>query len=284
MNEGTVKLDEQHLRSWIGREEIVSDLLSADLVRKFAATFDRAIDFSEDAVAPRLIHFCLAQPAALTSMLGEDGHPSRGDFLPPVPLPRRMWAGGSLSFSGELRVGDKARRISRIADVAVKEGRSGTLVFVMVEHQVDVDGRAVLFERQDIVYRGMDAAPATAADKAPAAAPKGTYRRSFAPTTPILFRYSALTFNGHRIHYDRPYATGFESYPGLVVHGPLQATLLIDFAAELKGRPPSRFSFRSQSPLFDGTPIVLNATEEGGGLKLWTAIEGGPVAMAAEAG
>ncbi|MBD0417379.1 FAS1-like dehydratase domain-containing protein [Oryzicola mucosus] len=276
-------LDEDHLKSWIGREERATDVLSADLARKFAATFDRRETLTEGDVAPRLIHFCLALPVAPTASLGEDGHPARGGFLPPVPLPRRMWAGGSLSFAGELHVGETVSRVSRICDVAIKRGRSGTLCFVSVEHAFDVAGRPVLTERQDIVYRSAETAPAPAKPPSPAA--QGRWRNRVDPTPTLLFRYSALTFNGHRIHYDRAYATDVEFYPGLVVHGPLQATLLMMFATEIHGRPPSRYSFRSQSPIYDGAPFGLHAKDENGGGKmtLWTAAENGPVAMAAEA-
>ena len=268
-------------RGWIGREERAADLVGADLVRKFQATFDGPADLPQAGdVAPRLIHFCLAQPAAPTAQLGEDGHPRRGGFLPPVPLPRRMWAGGALTFHGDLRVGDAVVRTSRIADVTVKEGRSGVLCFVTVHHTITVDGVVKVDERQDIVYRGADGgAPAKTL---PAAAP-GEHRRAIDPSPPFLFRYSALTFNGHRIHYDRRYATGAEGYPGLVVHGPLQATLLMNFATDVRGTPPARFSFRSVSPLFDNDPVLLHARAHGDGLKLWTARPDGPEAMIADA-
>jgi 3-methylfumaryl-CoA hydratase len=278
----TQRVDEQHLRTWIGREESTSDFVSSELARKFAATFDQTGSFAPADIVPRLIHFCLAQSATPTATLGEDGHPARGGFLPPVPLPRRMWAGGSITFTGDLHVGDTVRRVSRIADVGLKAGRTGPLCFVTVEHAVDVGSRPVLMERQDLVYRSMEAAPGGTV-KAQPAAPSGTHRRSVDPSPPLLFRYSALTFNGHRIHYDRPYATKVEGYPGLVVHGPLQATLLMNFAAEIREKPPVRFTFRSQSPLFDGAPFALHADEAAAKLKLWTASEGGPVAMAAEA-
>ena len=153
------ELDVDHLRSWIGREEVATDVVTADLVRKFHATFDLpggAFDIGD--VAPRLIHFCLGQPAAPTAALSEDGHPQRGGFLPPVPLPRRMWAAGSLAFQRDLRVGDTVQRLSRIADVVPKSGRTGLLCFVTVEHVVEVDGHAVLQETQSIVYRGLDSA------------------------------------------------------------------------------------------------------------------------------
>ena len=274
-------LDIDHLRSWIGREEVAEDIVTADLVRKFKATLDLPGGPPQAGeAAPRLLHFCLAQPAAPTAALGPDGHPQRGGFLPPVPLPRRMWAGGSVTFQGDLRVGDAVRRVSRIADVVAKEGRTGLLCFVTVDHAIESKGRPLLQERQDIVYRGLDGGAA----KAPAAAEPGRHRRRVDASAPLLFRYSALTFNGHRIHYDRRYVTEVEGYPGLIVHGPLQATLLLHFAAEIHGTPPARFAFRSLSPLFDGDAVILHAKENGDGLVLWTARENGPVAMTAEAG
>lgn len=281
-----VSLDVEHLRSWIGREDVATDLVSADLARKFRATLDLPEgDLAIGTPAPRLLHWCLAQPAATTASLGEDGHPRRGGFLPPVPLPRRMWAGGVLTFHGELTIGDTIRRCSRIADVVVKEGRSGVLCFVTVTHEIDVAGRGVISEIQDIVYRDLD--PPSPADapppKPPAAAPEGAHRYRVESSPPQLFRYSALTFNGHRIHYDQPYATQVEGYPGLVVHGPLQATLLYNLASELKGAPPARFTFRGQSPLFDTEPFFLNADVSEGVVKLWTARAGGPPGMSAEA-
>ncbi|WP_343716363.1 MaoC family dehydratase N-terminal domain-containing protein [Inquilinus sp.] len=273
--------DIDQLRRWIGREETAEDTVTADLARKFHATLDLPGPPPQagDAV-PRLIHFCLAQPAAPTAELGPDGHPARGGFLPPVPLPRRMWAGGNVAFDGELRVGDAVRRTSRIADVVAKQGRTGPLCFVTVEHVIEAGGRAAVRERQDLVYRGPDGG---AKAPAPPAEPGRQQRRVEAGAT-LLFRYSALTFNGHRIHYDRRHATEAEGYPGLVVHGPLQATLLCHFAAAIRGTPPARFVFRSHSTLFDGDAVALHAGEaEGEALRLWTARESGPVAMAAEA-
>ncbi len=279
------KLDVAHLRSWIGREEAASDTISIDLVRKFDATLDRPASLPFDGeAAPLLIHYCLAQPAAPTGLLGEDGHPQRGGFLPLVPLPRRMWAGSSLVFYGDLKVGDNVRRASRISDVSVKEGRSGVLCFVTVEHRVDVAGTLKLEETQNIVYR--EAASPQDAIKSATSGPIaaiGEHRRPIAVSAPLLFRYSALTFNGHRIHYDRPYATGVEHYPGLVFHGPLQATLLLNYATELKGRTPSRFIFRSLSPLFDDDDVSLHATLEDDRMRLWTARDNGPIGMSAEA-
>ncbi|ACL61544.1 FAS1-like dehydratase domain-containing protein [Methylobacterium nodulans] len=274
-------LDLAHLRSWIGREETAEDVVTPILAERFHGTLDLAgpAPRAREAV-PRLIHYGLTQAAVPTAGLGPDGHPARGGFLPPVPLPRRMFAGSTLAFQGDLRVGDAVRRVSRIADVTLKEGRTGPLLFVAVENRIEGNGETVLEEQQDIVYRGLDAGGAA---KAPFPAPQGRWSETLSASEPLLFRYSALTFNSHRIHYDRRYAMEVEGYRGLVVHGPLQATLLLGFAARLRSAPPSRFSFRSLSTLFNGEPIVLHAEEDGDGLKLWTAHEGGPVAMAAQA-
>lgn len=276
------KLDIAHLRGWIGREDSGSDVVSEDLARKYHVMFDapgEAPTFGE--TVPRLVHFCLGQPTVPTAALGPDGHPARGGFLPPVPLPRRMWAGGAFTFHGDLRVGDNVKRLSRITDVVQKEGRTGTLCFVTVEHRIEAGGGLVLEERQDIVYRDLDTAVGTA--KQPPTAEPGTHQRPMRAEAPLLFRYSALTFNGHRIHYDRRYVTEVEGYPGLIVHGPMQAALLCNYATELRGAPPKRFSFRGLSPLFDDDAFALHASEEGAGLRLWTAKQNGPLCMTAEA-
>jgi 3-methylfumaryl-CoA hydratase len=275
------RLNVEMLRQWIGREEQVNDVITTDLIRKFYATFDLEEPVPEmGQTAPRLIHFCLAQATTPTAALGTDGHPTKGHFLPPVPLPRRMWAAGRLNFRGDLRVGDSVRRVSRIADVVPKNGRAGLLCFVTVEHVIGVDGNAVVNETQDIVYRSMDEG---ASSKPGEPAKPGNEQRRIEPSPQLLFRYSALTFNSHRIHYDRRFVAEVEQYPGLVVHGPLQATLLANFATKIHGAMPSSFNFRSVSPLFDYDPFILHAEEDGNKLKLWTAREGGPVAMMAEA-
>ncbi|WP_407530842.1 FAS1-like dehydratase domain-containing protein [Methylobacterium oryzisoli] len=274
--------DLAHLRGWIGREETYIAEVTEDLVARFHATLDRpGAPPRRGEAAPRLIHHCLAPQTVPTASLAEDGHPQRGGFLPPVPLPRRMWAGSTVRFHRDIRVGDAVERRSRIADVALKEGRTGPLCFVTVEHALSVGGEPVIGERQDIVYRGAEGG--TLGKPAPVSAP-GHHSRAVEPGAPLLFRYSALLFFAHRIHYDRRYAMEVEHYPGLVVHGPLQAVLLLNFAADLRGAPPDRFSFRSGAPLFDDGPFTLNADESGDGLTLWTASPGGSAAMRAEAG
>ncbi|SFD44538.1 FAS1-like dehydratase domain-containing protein [Roseivivax sediminis] len=275
--------DADDLAEWIGRKDSAEEVLSHRLATRYHMTFERPGDPpAPGAAAPRLIHWCLAQPVAPMSALGEDGHPALGTFLPPVPLPRRMWAGGEVTFHGDLRVGDRVCRTSRIADIARKEGRSGTLWFVTVAHEITVAGQTRVTERQDLVYR----AAGGAGGAAPAAAPPGKHRRRVEPSSTLLFRYSAMTFNGHRIHYDRDHAVRSEGYDGLVVHGPMQAALLLMFAGDLAGRAPDRLSFRGMSPLTDtGGAFHLNAAQvEDGRQALWTARDGGPEAMRAEAG
>lgn len=269
------------LRTWIGREERRSDSVSADLVARFRSTLDLPGDAPQiGEPAPRLIHHCLTPQTVPTAMLASDGHPRRGGFLPPVPLPRRMWAGSAVRFYRDILVGDTVERVSRIADVALKQGRTGPLCFVTVEHALTVGGETVVTERQDIVYRGAEGG---GPGKPPAVAASGAHIKPVDPTTPLLFRYSALLFFAHRIHYDRPYTVEVEGYPGLVVHGPLQAVLLLNFATDVRGTPPDRFTFRSGAPLFDDGPFHLNADTAPEGLALWTAREGGPAAMTATA-
>jgi 3-methylfumaryl-CoA hydratase len=278
-SQNPVSIDLTSLRSWIGREEAASDVVTPQLVRRFTSTLGLPGEVpSHGEPAPPMLQYCLAPTAAAMTELGPDGHPARGMFVPPVPLPRRMWAGGALQFHGAFRVGDTVRRTTRIADVVMKEGRSGRLCFVTLDHRYETDGRLLLEERQDVVYRDLDTADAKP-EKAQQAAPAGENHREIDTTPTLLFRYSALTFNGHRIHYDRSYTVEKEGYPGLVVHGPLQATMLVHLAAKLRGACPASFEFRALSPLFDGDGMTLNASNEGPTMKLWTCKPGGPVAM-----
>ncbi|WP_298882228.1 MaoC family dehydratase N-terminal domain-containing protein [uncultured Bradyrhizobium sp.] len=272
----TEKLDIDHLRQWIGRSTEATDIVTAQLVMGLRATlFQDVGEPKAGDAAPFTVHWCLAQPVFPMSMLGPDGHPTRGGFLPPVPLPRRMWAGGEIEFLQPLRVGDASTRTSRIADVQVKTGSTGTLCFVSVEHSISSPRGIAIRERQDIVYREMtSSAPATA--KAPP--PQAQHRETHVSDPVLLFRYSALTFNGHRIHYDRDYVTKVEGYPGLIFHGPLQAALIVEMAAKLhSGKPPKKFTYRGVQPLFEGTEFSINANETEAGMELWTAnAEGQP--------
>ena len=281
-------LEVQALRRWIGREEVARACVDFELIRRFRATFDLTQNgAAPGGSTPPGLHWCLAPQVKPTGTLGPDGHPARGGFLPPVPLPRRMWAGGTLDIERPLCGGDEVHRTSRVEDVTVKEGRTGPLCFVTVTHVLMVGTETVLRERQDIVYRGADRKPmaepaATSTDNVPAR-PVVSWERTIDAHPTLLFRYSALTFNGHRIHYDRRYCMEDEGYPGLVVHGPLQATLLLQLASEIGAAVPKRFIFRSEAPLFDGAAIHLHAEPSDGGLLLRTADAAGRLAMRAEA-
>jgi hydroxyacyl-ACP dehydratase HTD2-like protein with hotdog domain len=215
--------------------------------------------------------------------IGPDGHPRRGGFLPPVhDLPRRMWAGGRVAFHAPLREGDAVRRTSTILSVQDKTGGSGRLVFVTVRHVVEGPAGIAVEEEQDIVYRGAEGAAVKPGSPAPDW--HGARRRELVPDPVMLFRYSALTGNGHRIHYDHPYVTQVEGYPGLVVHGPLQATLMAHLAAEAApGRRLARFAFRGRRPCFAGRRLTVLARPEGEGLALETRDEDGATCMSAEA-
>ena len=268
----TEAIDLSHLRQWIGRTEERTDVVTAHLVRGLRATLFMEIgDPKPGDAAPFTAHWCLTLPVVPMSEVGPDGHPTRGGFLPPVPLPRRMWAGGEISFIEPLRVGDVVTRTSRISDVTMKTGSTGTLCFVSVDHTISSPRGVAIRERQDIVYR--DVSPTSSAPAKPAPPPPPAQRRESHMADPVLlFRYSALTFNGHRIHYDRDYVTKVEGYPGLIVHGPLQAALLIELAAKLHGgKAPATFVYRGLQPLFDGSEFSVNANDTGAGMELWTA-------------
>ncbi|MBR0873449.1 MaoC family dehydratase N-terminal domain-containing protein [Bradyrhizobium tropiciagri] len=275
----TDKLDLDHLRQWIGRSMEATDVVTAHLVMGLRATLFQEIgEPKKGDAAPWTTHWCLGQPVFPMAQLGPDGHPTRGGFLPPVPLPRRMWAGGELEFFDSLRVGDEPKRTATIADVTVKSGSTGTLCFVSVNHEVTTSRGLAIRERQDIVYREMTSTPSAAPAKAPPPPPVAQHRETHVSDPVLLFRYSALTFNGHRIHYDRDYVTKVEGYPGLIFHGPLQAAFIVELAAKLRGgKPPKKFSYRGVQPLFEGSEFSVNASEKDGAMELWTAnAEGQP--------
>ena len=278
----TAAPDIDHLRQWIGRTQEATDIITAQLVKGLRATLFLDIgDPAEGDIAPYTTHWCLAQPVVPMSELGPDGHPARGGFLPPVPLPRRMWAGGQIEFIDPLRVGDTVTRSSKITDVTLKTGSTGALCFVAVDHTITTPRGVAIKERHDIVYRDVPpAGEAKTGGAKTAATPAATHRESHMADPVLLFRYSALTFNGHRIHYDRDYVTKIEGYPGLIVHGPLQASLLIEFAARLHGnKAPAKFVYRGVQPLFDGAEFSVNANEVAGGLEVWTANASGTPTM-----
>ena len=238
------------LTAWIGRTREASDLVTPRLMAEFRATLAPHLAPVGEGVAPPALHWCLAPETPPADALGPDGHAAKGGFLPPVPLPRRMWAGGRIETLSDLRVGDHVTRTETVRDVAFKEGRSGSLCFVTVAHAVATGRGLAIRERQDIVYREAASAQ-TGTNAAPEHGDPGAYAAVWeVPATPtLLFRYSAMTFNGHRFHYDQPYATQVEGYADLVVHGPMQASLLMNLAATLLGSVPSIFSYRGVSPM-----------------------------------
>lgn len=256
-------MDMPDLSAWVGRTETKRDVVTDGLVERFVATLGAKLAGHEP--PPTLgLHWCLAPPAVPEEETGPDGHPARGGFLPPVPLPRRMWAGGRITFHDLLRAGDEVVRASRIADVKSKQGRTGPLCFVAVDHVYTTARGPLVEERQDIVYREAPSTPQPLAGEQASADQPGDVTAEIAATTLLLFRYSALTFNGHRIHYDRAHATEVEFYPGLVVHGPLQATYAYRLAAALDARRPlKRFSYRGVSPLIQGDTFRVRARREG---------------------
>lgn len=279
-------LDVETLRSWIGRSEMREDSIDARPISLLAATLDRddPPPKAGDRVPP-LWHWLYFLPVYRQSEVGPDGHAKRGGFMPPVPLPRRMWAGSRIEWLRPLRIGTIATRYSRIVSVTPKRGRSGDLVFVIVRHEISVAGNLALTEEHDIVYREFAAAPAESRASADGPALVAAWTRRIVPDDVLLFRYSALTFNSHRIHYDRRYVTEIEGYPGLVVHGPLLATLLVDLWR--RQRPTadlSRFEFRALQPLFDVAPFdVCGRPEDDGRVRLWAQGPDGTTAMHATA-
>ena len=269
------------ITSWIGRTETRSDTVTVAPLVALSALLDR--DDPPPApgdAAPPLAHWLYFLPRYLQSEAGPDGHAAKGGFLPPIDLPRRMWAGSRLEFLRPLRVGSAIERVSTITNIAEKEGRSGKLVFVTVRHDVSDAEGPVLTDEQDIVFRAEGALAG-----APVHAPSGAmWRREIHPDPVLLFRYSAVTFNSHRIHYDYPYVTKVEGYPGLVVHGPLTATLLIDL---LRRNAPQvelkTFSFRALRPLYDTASFFTCGLpqEQNRQARLWTRDAEGAVSMEA---
>jgi 3-methylfumaryl-CoA hydratase len=277
-----------HLQTWQGRSETHLDDITATPVRAASATLDRDDPAPvAGTLLPPLWHWFYFLPCAPQSQLGEDGHPRRGGFLPPVPLPRRMWAGGRLHWSetNPLRVGDAVRRTSRIESVTHKAGRTGDLVFVLVKHELHNAQGLALTEEHDIVYRA--AAQSGDPVPAPTAAESGAaWQREIVPDDVLLFRYSALTFNGHRIHYDRRYVTETEGYPGLIVHGPLIATLLVDLVRRQQPQARlKRFEFKAVRPTFDLNAFHINGhpSADGQSVRLWAQDHEGCLTMQAQA-
>jgi len=273
---------------WIGREARAAERLDESLAARWLATLD--LTAPEGAVLPQGIHFALCTPQAPTAMLGEDGHPARSDdpasLYPPIDLPRRMWAGSEIAFLRPLMLGDRIDKLSRVVSLSEKEGRSGRLAFLELEHEIAANGEPAIRERQTLVYREA-AAPDTALVPPVVGEklfdPKAWDRvQTMVPSEALLFRFSALTFNTHRIHYDAPYAREIERYRGPVVHGPLLATLLLQLAAEVAG-PVGSFGFSARSPAIVGDTLHLAVREQGDTLELAALNDAGAVLTTAHA-
>jgi len=275
-------LDAGYLSQWIGNKESIEETISAEPLHRMAATLDQAprIIARGDAI-PALWHWAYFLTPIRASELGRDGHAALGEFMPPVPLPRRMWAGGQLKFNAPLRVGETARRESTVRDVRLKQGRTGKLCFVEVEHCIFVGDDLRFSEIHNIVYR--DVKQPDEKNALPPEAPNNAqWTRRVVPNSTLLFRYSALTFNGHRIHYDLDFCRDEEGYPGLVFHGPLTATMLLQLAMEQNPKQSlAGYEFRAYSPLFDNAAFSLNGKMDGGNAVMWATNPDNGLAMKA---
>ncbi len=274
------------LKDWIGKTQTAEDFAAPWPVRALGPTLDENDPEPKPGdPLPPLWHWLYFLEAVRASKIGPDGHPERGDFLPPVPLPRRMWAGSRFSFDGEpLRIGEAIKRRSTIKSVEPKTGSTGAMVFVTVQHDISGPRGVSLVEEHDIVYREA-AKPGEQARPAKAAPTDATWSRKVMPDEVLLFRFSALTFNGHRIHYDQPYVTGTEGYPGLIVHGPLMGLLQIELARRSNpGKIARSFEFRALSPAFADNPLTVGARKEtDGAVTTWIANSQGGLAQQGKA-
>jgi len=276
-------VDIDHLKTWIGKTEQDEDRLAARHAMLMAATL--GVDGAavrNAGVLPPLWHWTYFLSAAPAGELGPDGHPARGGFLPPVPLRNRMWAGGRVRFVEPLPLDAVARKLSTVKDVSHKVGRSGDLVFVTVEHRLEVDERLCLVEEHDIVYKGPGANPERTRVAGPDA-PRTEAARILRADSTLLFRYSALTFNGHRIHYDADYCRREEGYAAPVIHGPLNATLLAGLAQELSQRPLREFSYRGHNPAVLGDALHMHVDRTEDGFALASRFADGAICMSARA-
>ena len=272
----------ENLQKWIGNTESHTDIVTASLVERYKAVIGQVAP--KDGV-PYGLHWCTCLPTANMDALGEDGHPKTGNFLPPSPLPRRMWAARDVIFLRPISVGSKIDRHSTIANVTEKSGRSGKLLFVEVEHLTQANGVDAVQEKQTIVYREPSSQKGVLPQAIDVDLSDWENVETLTPNTALLFRFSALTFNTHRIHYDEAYAREVEGYPALVVHGPLMASLLLRFATQLSdGQSLKKFSFRGRSPAFCGQDIHLAAKPINEGFELAIMGPDGQMVMNAEVG
>ncbi|MBX9812328.1 MAG: MaoC family dehydratase N-terminal domain-containing protein [Burkholderiales bacterium] len=277
--------DLESLKKWIGERETAIDYITIPAVHRLAAMLDRDDPFPKHGDPfPIGWHAILFPRIARQSQIGPDGHPQRGDFLPPVPLPRRMFAGKRVTFRSDLRVGDEVRRESVIQDVELKQGRTGQMVFVTVKTDIHSPRGLAITEEQKIVYR--EAPDPKVPPPPPQTAPaQAKWEKVISPDPVLLFRYSALTFNGHRIHYDLPYVTQIEGYPGLIVNGGLSTLLVFELARQHVPKPVVRFSSRNVRPLIvsDRLHVCGTPSPDNKSAKLWVTNHEGALALTADA-
>ncbi|MFY0691727.1 MAG: MaoC family dehydratase N-terminal domain-containing protein [Paracoccaceae bacterium] len=272
-------LDINILQNWIGKTETSTDFIDAGRARRMQVTLDREPDFTEGQELPPFWHYLYFNPEVPASRLKEDGHEKLGRFLPPVSLPRRMWAGGKVEIDRPLYCGETCVKTSTIRDVALKDGRSGPLCFVTVDHDFSVEGAHRFTERQNIVYREMPA-PGSAQPAGKPAPQDPSDGFAVTPDPVLLFRYSALIFYSHRIHYDADYTRDVEGYPGLVVHGPLIAALLSEFGRNQQhDKDLKSLEIRALSPLFAPDPFHVEARNEAHATRAWARKADGSLAM-----
>jgi 3-methylfumaryl-CoA hydratase len=267
--------------AWIGRSETSHDVVSDALIMRFRATFDSA---ETGPIAPQGLHWCLCVPDTPTTDLDDDGHPKRGGFFPPIPLPRRMWASSKVQFHAPIVAGMAVTRHSTISNITEKMGNSGHLIFVTIDHSWSAAGAYLVTEQQSLVYRGATTSRIQRSLNSDVTLDPACWHRSLIPSEAMLFRFSAITFNTHRIHYDHPYAQQVEGYPALVVHGPLMASLLLDHAArEIGSNRLKSFEFRGLAPAFAGDPLHLSGQQNDDKLALQVIGNDGRTVMEAQA-
>jgi 3-methylfumaryl-CoA hydratase len=269
-------------QDWIGKSDETTDTLVISPAQRMAATLNRSDIFVPGSALPPLWHWLYFLPMTRMDDIGADGHARRGTVLPPIALPRRMFAGSRLVFHRPLHIGERALKKSTIANVTPKQGKSGELIFLLLRHEIIGEEGLALLEEQDIVYREALATSAPSGQPAPAEA---QWSQEIVPSAMLLFRYSALTFNTHRIHYDRDFCTNIEGYPGLVVHGQLTATFLLEALREhAPDRPIKNYGFKAVSALYDSQPFRAEGRIDGDTAQLWALDQNGNLAMTATAG
>ena len=280
-----MNINVNELKSWIGNDEIAFDEVSQSLEARFRATLDEDPGNPQKGeIASSGLHWALAPAVVKSSLLGKDSHPKKGEFLPPVPLPRRMWAGCRTHFLKPLKIGDLVKKRSSVVDINLKDGKSGLLCFVTANYEFFVDDQLMIKEDHDLVYRDYNKEDKTIFVKNDLPFVKSDYEEKIFAHPTMLFRYSAITFNGHRIHYDYPYSTEEEGYKDLVFHGPLQATLMLRAEEKYKKAKVKSFSHRGVAPVYANDDLIINIENKpNDSLNCFTSTKDAGMTMKAEA-